>query len=104
MTCESCAKTYTYTLSCLSCCARLVASARPSKTHQEIMLAYVENYRRYAKNAPTRQEILKFIKENGVEFRNGASTGNAAPSLVKYCLGGQRNDQIEFYTYPRAVA
>lgn len=66
MICECDSQKHIYDLSKLCCCARLVASARPSKTHQEIMLAYVENYRRYAKNAPTRQEILKFIKENGV--------------------------------------
>lgn len=33
-----------YTKGCLACAARLVVSARPSRPHQEAMLAYIEKY------------------------------------------------------------
>ena len=33
-----------YTKGCLACATRLVVSARPSRQHQEAMLAYIEEY------------------------------------------------------------
>lgn len=35
-----------YHLNCIKCCARLVISARPSRRHQEAMLAHCERYHR----------------------------------------------------------
>jgi hypothetical protein len=35
-----------YHLHCIKCCARLVMSARPSRKHQESMLAHCERYHR----------------------------------------------------------
>ncbi len=49
-----------YRLGCLQCCARLVASARPSRTQQEAMFAAIERFR----GAPTRTEVLSELNKN----------------------------------------
>lgn len=48
-----------FDFSCIGCCARLVASARPSRPHQESMLASIERFR----NAQKRQDILDYLKQ-----------------------------------------
>lgn len=65
MTCPDCAKAASnkhhggYRMQCLQCCARLVASARPSRPHQEVMLAAIARL----PGAPTRQAILDRLKQ-----------------------------------------
>lgn len=43
-----------YALACLQCAAALVRSARPSRLHQEAMLAAIARVR----NAPSRERVL----------------------------------------------
>ena len=47
-----------YISNCVGCCARLVISARPSKTHQDSMFAAIDRMN----GSPARQEIIDFIK------------------------------------------
>lgn len=47
-----------YVLGCLHCVAALVLSARPSRLHQEAMLAAIARSR----NAPSREKILAVVK------------------------------------------
>ena len=47
----------TYDFKCVVCCARLVASGRPSRKYQEIMFAAIERFR----DAVPRQEILNVL-------------------------------------------
>ncbi len=64
MTCPECELAATrkhhgvYRMHCAQCCARLVASARPSRQHQEAMLAAIARFR----GAPTRQEVLERLQ------------------------------------------
>jgi len=46
-----------YLSSCMSCCVRLVLSARPSRKHQEAMLAYLIRHGKF-----TKDEIIDSIK------------------------------------------
>lgn len=48
-----------YNIKCVNCCARLVISARPSKTQQEDMLAVIERH----KGCPSRADILEIVKK-----------------------------------------
>lgn len=63
--CEECKRARTnkyhggYRMQCLQCCARLVASARPSRPHQEAMLAAIDRF----PGAPPRQAILDCLKQ-----------------------------------------
>ncbi|OZB41612.1 MAG: hypothetical protein B7X60_11315, partial [Polynucleobacter sp. 39-45-136] len=50
-----------YQFQCLACCVRAVASARPSRIHQEAMLAAIARTR----DAPSRQAILDGMKGGG---------------------------------------
>lgn len=59
MTCKACAQPFTFNLLCLPCCARLVASARPSRSQQEALLAAIARNR----DAPKRQAILEAMRE-----------------------------------------
>ncbi|MCW5284994.1 hypothetical protein [Verminephrobacter eiseniae] len=62
--CEQCQRAQTnkgwgcYRMQCLQCCARLVASARPSRPHQEAMLAAIERF----PGAPSRDAVLAGLK------------------------------------------
>lgn len=47
-----------YAFSCLGCCARLVASARPVRHLQEVMLAAIARF----PGAPERAQILQAIR------------------------------------------
>lgn len=47
-----------YSFRCIACCARLVASARPSRAHQEAMLAAIAR----CHGAPDKPEILAALK------------------------------------------
>lgn len=64
MDCKICASTPegqlcgVYDFNCVACCARLVASARPSRARQEGMLAAIAKF----KKSPKRDEILEFLK------------------------------------------
>lgn len=65
MTCKHCESSKKQPLhgvydlkSCLTCCARLVLSARPEKRFQEAMLAAIA----MQKGAPNRAQILEHIK------------------------------------------
>lgn len=59
MTCQDCAKPYTHNLHCTQCCARLVASARPSRSQQEAMLAAIARLGSPLNPVPTRAAILE---------------------------------------------
>ena len=48
-----------YRMQCLSCCVRLVVSARPSRAHQEAMLAAIARYL----DAPSKNEIINGVKK-----------------------------------------
>lgn len=52
-----------FDFACIDCCARLVASARPSRVHQESMFCAIERF----KGAPSREEVLDCIKKNSRE-------------------------------------
>lgn len=52
------AKPDTYDFKCARCCARLVASARPSRKLQEHMLAAIAQF----KEAASREEILNILR------------------------------------------
>ena len=58
-----------YVLACLSCAIRLVKSARPSRLHQESMLAAIARSR----NAPSRESILAGMKESAASDREAHS-------------------------------
>lgn len=66
MTCPDCEKAANtkhhggYRMQCVRCCARLVASARPSRQHQEAMFAAIARF----PGAPTRQEVLDCLRQN----------------------------------------
>ena len=66
MTCEHCQTALTQPHSgscdfaCVGCCARLVVSARPSRNLQDGMFAAIA----WAPKAPTREEILEYMKLN----------------------------------------
>ena len=47
-----------YAFSCIGCCARLVASARPLRAMQEAHLAAIARFDR----APSREQILAHIR------------------------------------------
>lgn len=61
VSCSACASGLrgAYDLNCVACCARLVISARPSKKHQESMLAAIAGY----KDGPTREQVIEAIKQ-----------------------------------------
>jgi hypothetical protein len=69
VTCPECGKAATsrfhgtYDTGCLDCCVRLVASARPSRRHQEAMLYALERI----PGSPGRDEIINFLKEKAIE-------------------------------------
>jgi len=56
MICECGNQNHIYDLSCLSCCVRLVKSARPSRTQQEAMLLHIQVEPRRSDNAHTRRD------------------------------------------------
>ena len=59
-TCAACKNSaQTYNLRCPACCARLVASGRPSKRAQETLLAVIERM-----HGPSRAQILALLKES----------------------------------------
>ena len=58
MKCELDNLKHTFDLSCLSCCVRLVKSARPSRAQQEAMLLHILKSNRDGVITPTRDEIL----------------------------------------------
>ena len=58
MTCKECEKRWTYNLTCLACCVRLVESTRPSKQRAAAMLEVIARYR----EAPKREAILKELR------------------------------------------
>lgn len=73
MICKDCTKAADnrlhsiYTLTCVSCCARLVVSARPmGKSHQEAMLIVIGK----VQDSPRRQQILDCIKETYSQNNN----------------------------------
>lgn len=76
--CEQCKQAKTnkwwggYQMQCVQCCARLVASARPSRPHQEAMLAAIARF----PNAPTREAVLDCLKATYSERHS------AQPSLL----------------------
>jgi len=47
-----------YDFKCLTCCAQLVADARPSKRHQDAQLAAIAHFR----GSPPRAKILEAVK------------------------------------------
>lgn len=49
-----------YAFSCIDCCARLVASARPLRAMQEAHLAAIARFER----SPSREQILEHIRNN----------------------------------------
>lgn len=51
-----------YNMACLSCCARLVLSARPVRKYQEGMLSCVSMRGNGRPERPTRQQVLDHIK------------------------------------------
>ena len=65
MTCPACAHhashpaSGSYAMQCLSCCTRLVASARPLRRAQEALLAAIARQ----PGAPARAAILQAMKE-----------------------------------------
>lgn len=62
VTCKECAGRQSqsiYQTSCLTCCARLVATTRPDKALAMAMLAAIERN----KDAPKRAAILEKVKE-----------------------------------------
>ena len=64
MICESCKTKSIYDLSCLSCCVRLVKSARPSRAQQEAMLLHIHRSNRDGVITPTRDEILTALNSS----------------------------------------
>lgn len=48
-----------YDFKCLTCCAQLVADARPSKAHQEAQLAAIARYN----GSPSKARILEALKQ-----------------------------------------
>jgi hypothetical protein len=48
-----------YDLECVGCCARLVVSARPWKSHQEAMLSVISRF----EGAPIREDVINGIKK-----------------------------------------
>lgn len=50
-------KPHNYNFNCVSCCARLIMSARPSRMHQQRMFTAIEGF----KGAPKKQEILNCL-------------------------------------------
>ena len=51
-----------YTMHCVGCMARLVASARPSRQQQEAMLACLELRGSGRQQRPTRQQVLERLQ------------------------------------------
>lgn len=70
MTCTACEQASvnphcgSYHLDCVSCCARLVFSARLCEKQQRIMFNTIARFPR----APTREEIIECIKKNYPDF------------------------------------
>ena len=54
LTCECCATRFLYQLQCLECCARLVASAHPSRRMAGAQLAAIERM----PGSPERADVL----------------------------------------------
>ena len=64
MTCKLCSDEISpvYDLHCVGCCARLVVSARPWKSHQEAMLAVISRF----EGAPSREDVINEIKRGKI--------------------------------------
>lgn len=81
MTCEHCSAASLspiyggYAMSCATCCARLVASARPMRQMQEAMLYAIT--RRAGR--PGKAEVLQALK--ALDARSASRSGASSPAF-----------------------